>query len=70
MSPTKELPIPVVPENERLGFDTRKFFSEWGLSGANGGGAHMFREVWNEDVSKIYEEVLSTCSLIFPFFAY
>ena len=30
-----------------------------GLDASTGGGAHMWREVWNEEVSKVYKEVLS-----------
>ncbi|KAL0950569.1 hypothetical protein HGRIS_007371 [Hohenbuehelia grisea] len=58
--PTKPLEIPVVPDSARLGFDTRAFMQEWGFDGARGGGAHMWREIWSEDVSKIYSEVLKT----------
>ena len=58
--PTSEhLDIPVVPDSERLGFDVREFASRWNLNGSNGGGAHMWREVWDETVSGIYKNVLS-----------
>ena len=53
-----ELDIPVVPDQERLGFDIRKFASEWNLDGAKGGGVHMWREVWDDDVSHIYKDIL------------
>lgn len=52
------LDIPVVPDRERRGFDVRKFASQWNLNGAKGGGAHMWREVWDDDVSIIYRDVL------------
>jgi len=73
--PTKKctsthLDIPVVRDEERLGFDVREFVNGWwGLSGDTesvpaviGGGAHMWREVWDEDVSKIYKDVLGMFS--------
>lgn len=56
--PTKPLEIPIVADSDRLGFDTRSFLQQWGLDGAKGGGAHMFREVWDTDVSKVYSRVL------------
>lgn len=33
---------------------------DFGFNGI-GGGAYMWREVWDEEVSKIYSEVLSKC---------
>ncbi|KAF4605629.1 hypothetical protein EYR40_004416 [Pleurotus pulmonarius] len=58
--PTKPLEIPIVADSDRLGFDTRSFLQQWGLDGVKGGGAHMFRQVWDADVSKIYSRVLHT----------
>ncbi|KAH6917704.1 phosphatidylethanolamine-binding protein [Coprinopsis sp. MPI-PUGE-AT-0042] len=55
---SQHLDIPVVPDNERLGFNVREFCKAWGLDAKKGGGVHMFREVWDEDVSKIYSDVL------------
>ncbi|KAH9487184.1 54S ribosomal protein L35, mitochondrial [Psilocybe cubensis] len=55
---SQRLDIPVVPEEERRGFDVRAFMEKWGFEGRRGGGAHMFREVWDEDVSAIYKDVL------------
>jgi len=52
------LDIPVVPEEERLGFNVREFVQRWGMNATTGGGAHMWREVWDEDVSKIYKDIL------------
>ena len=52
------LDIPVVPMEQRRGFDVRAFAQRWNLDGAKGGGAHMFREVWDEEVSKIYKTIL------------
>ncbi|KAF8624834.1 hypothetical protein AX15_005717 [Amanita polypyramis BW_CC] len=52
------LDIPVVTRAERRGFDVRAFMQQWGLDGARGGGAHMFRQIWNEEVSKIYTGTL------------
>ncbi|KIM48480.1 hypothetical protein M413DRAFT_232898 [Hebeloma cylindrosporum] len=53
------LDIPVVPDAERLGFDVRAFVQKWNLNGAKGGGAHLWREVWDENVSQIYKDVLN-----------
>ena len=53
-------------DQERHGFDVRAFVSQWGLDatrGGGGGGAHMWREVWDEDVSAIYKDILSKFSL-------
>ena len=52
------LDIPIVPEEERLGFSVREFTRNWGLDARKGGGAHMWREIWNEDVSTIYKDIL------------
>jgi large subunit ribosomal protein L35 len=59
------LDIPVVLDEERLGFDVRSFIQKWNLNGAKGGGAHMWRQVWDENVSLIYKDVLSQS----PFFS-
>ncbi|KAG5646911.1 hypothetical protein DXG03_001987 [Asterophora parasitica] len=53
------LDIPVIGEAERKDFDTRAFCERWGLNGKAGGGAHMWREVWDEKVSAIYKNLLS-----------
>jgi len=53
------LDIPVIPDEIRHGFDIREFASSWGLHAANGGGAHMWREIWDDDVSMIYKDILS-----------
>jgi hypothetical protein len=60
-----ELSIPVVPEDARLGFDVRAFLSEHSLDGSLGGGAHMWREEWDETVSQIHQDVLSKCWHLF-----
>lgn len=58
--PTSQyLDIPVVPDDERHGFDVREFARKWGLDAASGGGAHMWRETWDKDVSLIYKDILS-----------
>ncbi|KAJ7051219.1 hypothetical protein C8F01DRAFT_1176268 [Mycena amicta] len=46
--------MPIVPDSERLGFDVRAFIKQWRLNPAHGGGAHMFREVWDNDVGAVY----------------
>ena len=58
-SPTERLTIPKFKEEERLGFDFRAFAEQHGFDGARGGGAHMWREQWDETVSHIYEHTLS-----------
>lgn len=58
-SPTEPIKLPNIPEAERLGFNFRAFADEHGFDGSKGGGAHMWREVWDETVSKIYRDVLS-----------
>ncbi|ESK95585.1 hypothetical protein Moror_12659 [Moniliophthora roreri MCA 2997] len=55
---SKTLDIPVVSDKERLGFNVREFVKKWGLNAAMGGGYHMFREVWDEHVTHIYEAIL------------
>lgn len=50
------LDIPLV--SERHDFNFRQFIKDWGLNPAKGGGAHMWREVWDDTVSKIYAEML------------
>lgn len=59
------LDIPVVPDEKRHGFDIREFTRMWGLDAGCGGGAHMWREVWDNDVSMIYRDILSeSCFLV------
>jgi len=65
-SPTSvQLDIPIVSDQERLGFNVRKFASQWNLDGAKGGGVHMWREVWDDDVSLIYRDILGKCFFVF-----
>jgi large subunit ribosomal protein L35 len=56
-SPTEEISVPVLSEKDRYGFDVRAFMEQYGLDGSKGGGAHMFREVWDPVVSSIYEDI-------------
>ncbi|KAJ6577102.1 hypothetical protein B0H10DRAFT_2236134 [Mycena sp. CBHHK59/15] len=51
---SQRLDVPVVPEDQRRGFDVRAFVKEWGINAAHGGGAHMWREVWDKYVGGIY----------------
>jgi len=60
-SSTERISIPVPLDTERLGFNVREFTETYGLDASKGGGAHMWREVWNEHVSDIYRDVLSAC---------
>lgn len=59
VSTSVRLEIPPVESAERGNFDVRAFLEKWGLDGAQGGGAHMWREVWGESVSGIYSRILS-----------
>ncbi|KAF8168368.1 phosphatidylethanolamine-binding protein [Crassisporium funariophilum] len=52
------LDIPIVSETERFGFNIREFMRRWNLSGAKGGAGHMWREIWDEDVTAIYKDIL------------
>ncbi|KAG6809515.1 hypothetical protein H0H92_015961 [Tricholoma furcatifolium] len=52
------LDIPPVTAEERRNFDVRAFVEKWGLNKVPGGGAHMWREVWSQKVSDIYENIL------------
>ncbi|KAF9448843.1 PEBP-like protein [Macrolepiota fuliginosa MF-IS2] len=54
------LDIPIVSNKERKGFDLRGFMRDWGFDMRQGGGAHMWREVWDEHVSTIYKDILKT----------
>ena len=45
--------------------DLRRFAREWNLDGAKGGGVHMWREVWDDDVSHIYRDVLGKLFFFF-----
>lgn len=56
---SRHLDIPVVPDEERHGFNVREFVGKWELNAASGGGAHMWREIWDKDVSEIYKNILS-----------
>ncbi|KAF8213817.1 phosphatidylethanolamine-binding protein [Mycena galopus ATCC 62051] len=44
----------VIPDEERLHFD-------YGINGAMGGGAHMWREVWDKYVGAVYRYELREC---------
>lgn len=58
---SQHLDIPVIKDEDRLGFSVREFCKEWGLSAKRGGGVGMFREIWDEAVTGIYKDVLRTC---------
>ncbi|KAJ3851842.1 phosphatidylethanolamine-binding protein [Lentinula lateritia] len=50
------LDIPVVPDSQRRGFNLRQFIREWENNAVVvGGGVHMFRELWDETVSGVFE---------------
>ncbi|TFK47931.1 PEBP-like protein [Heliocybe sulcata] len=66
-NPTEKLNVPVPTTEERADFDSRAFLETYGFDPSKGGAAHMWREVWDEEVSRIYAEVLSkwmVCSLV------
>ncbi|KAJ7652057.1 phosphatidylethanolamine-binding protein [Mycena polygramma] len=44
----------IIPDDQRLGFNIRAFAKQYGLNGALGGGAHMWREVWDKYVGAVY----------------
>jgi len=58
LNPTQKLTIPVFSDQQRLGFNLREFSAKRGLVLGTGGGAHMWREMWHEDVSAIYRNTL------------
>ena len=63
-SAAEEISVPIFSEDQRIGFNLRTFMQKYGLNGTNGSGAHMFRQIWNQDVSKIYTDILSMCSFV------
>ncbi|KAF8060919.1 phosphatidylethanolamine-binding protein [Lyophyllum atratum] len=64
------LEIPPVEDAERMDFNVRAFMDRWGLDGTQGGGAHMWREIWNEKVPGIYKNVLSKLTPVYlPMFS-
>lgn len=58
LNPEEHLDIPVFKDEQRIGFNLREFAAQWGLALGPGGGAHMWRQVWDEDVSDVYNNVL------------
>ncbi len=57
----RHIDVPRFTDEQRFGFNYREFAAQYGLDCAQGGGGHMFREVWDETVSHIYEHTLSKC---------
>lgn len=55
--------MPALSERERYGFDIRGFMMHYGLDGTKAG-AHMFREVWSEEVSNIHKDILGKFLLL------
>ncbi|KAJ7356629.1 phosphatidylethanolamine-binding protein, partial [Mycena albidolilacea] len=54
-APERDAAAPdIVPDAQRLHFDVRAFAKQYGLNGAMGGGAHMWREVWDKYVGAVY----------------
>ncbi|KZP30385.1 PEBP-like protein [Athelia psychrophila] len=54
---SEEISLPAFSKEERFNFDVREFVEQYGLDGTKGG-AHMFREVWDSDVTNIYRDIL------------
>jgi hypothetical protein len=59
--PAAPIEVPKLDAEQRAHFDVRAFAAHYGLDGAKGGGAHMWREVWDEEVSNIYMGRLRKC---------
>lgn len=66
--------VPVFDRNERLGFSVREFIEKYQLD-LSAGGAFMWREIWDDDVSRIYRDIIGRsflallhvfCSHTFP----
>lgn len=57
-SPTDPISVPALSDSDRLRFDVREFATKHGLDGSTSGGAHMWRQAWDEGVSQIYAAVL------------
>ncbi|KAJ6498040.1 hypothetical protein C8R47DRAFT_1112633 [Mycena vitilis] len=51
---SRRIDVPIIPDDQRLGFNVRAFAKQYGLNGALGGGAHMWREVWDKYVGAVY----------------
>jgi large subunit ribosomal protein L35 len=65
--PEGAIDVPTLDAEQRAHFDVRAFCAHYALDGAKGGGAHMWRAVWSEDVSKMYGTRLGQYSLGYLF---
>lgn len=63
-SSSEPISVPAYTDEQRLGFDFRAFAAQYSLDASTGGAAHMWREVWDETVTQIYKDVLSTLFII------
>ncbi|KAJ7775311.1 hypothetical protein B0H16DRAFT_1756544, partial [Mycena metata] len=63
--PRPRIDVPVVTMAQRLGFDVRAFVKRYGLKATVGGGAHMFREVWDKYVGAVYRYELCRAQPIY-----
>ncbi|GJE94174.1 PEBP-like protein [Phanerochaete sordida] len=63
--PTKRIEVAVPTKEQRLGFSYRQLAAEVGLDATKGGGIFMWREIWDETVSRIYAETLKTEEPVF-----
>lgn len=64
---TQPMKLPIVNDEARRGFDLREFCEAHGYDVSAGGGAHMWREVWNEAVGDIYRDTLKLPEPLFAF---
>ena len=64
-SSTEPISVPALSDADRFHFNVREFAAQHGLH-ENAGGAHMWRQVWDEGVSQIYATVLRMSSLFSP----
>ena len=55
--------VPVFARDQRLGFSVRDFIETYDLDLPAGGGAFMWREVWDNAVSTVHKEVLGNSHL-------
>lgn len=59
-----QIDVPVVEEDQRLGFSVREFMAKHNLDDFTGGGVHMWRGEWSPAVSRIHRELLSKSRLL------
>jgi len=55
--------VPAFARDQRLGFSVRDFINDYDLDLSAGGGAFMWREVWDNAVSTIHKDILGKSHL-------